>query len=58
MHALSAQERTFVVGPHGGKLGSIKVDSFTGDAHAYSSGHACRGIPCGPVSAACAALMT
>ena len=35
-HAASVQERTYVVGPHGGKLNSVKVDSFTGDAHALT----------------------
>ena len=28
------QENTFVVGPHGGKMDSVKVDSFTGDLQA------------------------
>ena len=47
-----------MVGPHGGKLDSIKGDSFTADAHANSIGGACRGIPCRPVSAAYANVMT
>ena len=28
------QENIFVVGPHGGKMDSVKVDSFTGDLQA------------------------
>lgn len=49
-HAAFVQERTYVVGPHGGKMDSIKVDSFTGDAHVPSIlPFPCQGSSCSAV---------
>jgi hypothetical protein len=31
-----AQERTYIIGPHGGKGGTVKIDNFTGWALSWA----------------------
>ncbi len=46
----SAQERTFMVGPHGGKWDTVKVDNFTGGFCSRIFCHPKLAFPLQPVS--------